>query len=125
MNAAISVIRAGAAWLLLLVALGFALLFLNGAAFSAWMSGGSPNPFPQGWAMRSQAQLAYAGAVAFAGFAVFRVIREIPALSRITIALAVVSAVLGVWPSVHQFVQVDRCLDSGGRWNYEGMQCER
>jgi hypothetical protein len=56
--------------------------------------------------MRSQAQLAYAGAVAFAGFAVFRVIREIPALSRITIALAVVSAVLGVWPSVHQFVRL-------------------
>lgn len=46
--------------------------------------------------MRSQAQLAYAGTVAVAGFAVFSAIREIPALSRITIALAAISAVLDV-----------------------------
>jgi hypothetical protein len=26
---------------------------------------------------------------------------------------------------VARFVAVDRCLDSGGRWNYEVVECER
>lgn len=88
------------------------------------MSGGPPTPFPQGWASRAHAQLAYAGAIALGGIGAFRAIREAPSLSRITILLLVACLLLGVWPSASEFVQIDRCLDSGGRWNYAGLQCE-
>ncbi len=27
--------------------------------------------------------------------------------------------------SAIQYIQVDRCLDSGGRWNHEARECER
>ena len=32
-------------------------------------------------------------------------------------------AFLGYWSSVH--LQIDRCLDLGGRWNYETSECDR
>lgn len=33
---------------------------------------------------------------------------------------------VGIWiyPKIDQFLKVDRCLDRGGRWNYEINQCE-
>ena len=74
--------------------------------------------------MRSLAQLSYAGAIAIGGFAAFRIVREVPTLSRITIGLVVAAVVLAVIPSINHFIKVDRCLDSGGRWNNEGLQCE-
>ncbi len=120
-----SLLRSTIAWLVLFVAALGTLYLLNGAAFSAWMSGGPPNPYPQGWAMRSQAQLTWAVAVAVGGFAVFRTLREFPRLRRLTIALLAVSMGLAIFPSANKALQIDRCLDSGGRWNYEGRQCER
>jgi hypothetical protein len=40
------------------------------------------------------------------------------------IVAAVVVALLaaGLW--VRQFFQIDGCLDSGGRWNYDSGVCE-
>jgi hypothetical protein len=124
-RASSSILRSTLAWLVLCASVLVALFLLNGAVFSAWMSGGPPNPYPQGWAMRSQAQVTWALAVAVGGFAAFKLIRELPVLRRLTVALAVVSGALGVFPSVNEFLQVDRCLDGGGRWNHEGLQCER
>lgn len=118
-------LRSALAWLLLGTAAIGALYLLNGAAFAAWMSGGPPNPYPQGWAMRAQAQLSWAASVAIGGFAAFRIVRELPAPRRSTVALVIGAVALAVFPSANQFLQVDRCLDSGGRWNYEGLQCER
>jgi hypothetical protein len=37
---------------------------------------------------------------------------------------AVVGALASFRP-ISQFIAVDRCLDSGGRWNYEAEACER
>lgn len=40
----------------------------------------------------------------------------------------VVVAVFGALASfkpISKFIAVDRCLDSGGRWNYEAEACER
>ena len=39
------------------------------------------------------------------------------------VLLAVVGALASVKP-ISQFIAVDRCLDSGGRWNYEAAACE-
>jgi hypothetical protein len=111
---------------LLLVLLGcVAVIFLNGALFSAWMSGGPPNPYPEGWALRSQAQLIWALSSAVAGAAIFLAVMRHPNIRRWHVGLVVVSLVLAALPFAAKEVLIDKCLDSGGRWNYEGLQCER
>lgn len=125
MRAARSSFRSALSWLVLGMATVLSLWLLNGAAFSAWMSCGPPSPYPDGWIMRSQAQLAWSIAVAIGGFATFRMLREFPTVRRLTLALLGASAILAVLPTAVQFLQIDRCLDNGGRWSYEGLQCER
>lgn len=125
MPAAHSFFLSALSWLVLGAGALLSLWLLNGAAFSAWMSGGPPNQYPDGWAMRSQAQLAWSIAVAIGGFAAFRMLREFPTVRRLTLVLLGAAAVLAVLPTVIQFLQIDHCLDSGGRWNYQGLQCER
>ncbi|MBK6853906.1 MAG: hypothetical protein IPG93_20560 [Burkholderiales bacterium] len=125
MLAAHSSFRSALSWLVLGAAGLLSLWLLNGAAFSAWMSSGPPNPYPDGWVMRSHAQLAWSIAVAIGGFAAFRMLRELPTVRPLTLALLGAAAVLAALPTVIQFLQIDHCLDSGGRWNYQGLQCER
>lgn len=45
------------------------------------------------------------------------------ALILLAVALAL-GLFLWLWPQVRLFFQVDWCLDSGGRWNYEQAKCE-
>jgi len=112
------------AWLLLLLFGCAALILLNGALFSAWMSGGPPNPYAEGWALRSQGQLVWALASAFAGAAAFLGVKRHPDIRRWHIGLLLASLVLAALPIVAKEVLIDKCLDGGGRWNYEGLQCE-
>ncbi|WP_162245606.1 hypothetical protein [Methylibium sp. Root1272] len=41
------------------------------------------------------------------------------------LVLFVVVGTLASYKPISHFVAVDRCLDSGGRWNYEAEECER
>ena len=41
------------------------------------------------------------------------------------LVLAVFGGALASYKPVSQFIAVDRCLDSGGRWNYSAEACER
>ena len=43
--------------------------------------------------------------------------------SRFTLILAIGVAVAFVWPRASHFVDVDRCLDSGGMWNAKAESC--
>ena len=123
-RATFPIFRSALSWFVLLAAIAFAVLWLNGAAFSAWMSDGPPNPYPHGWALRSQAQLSYACASLVGGAAVFRIIRTFPVFGWLSVGLVVLALGLAVSPSIIRFFEIDRCLDSGGRWSYEGLQCE-
>lgn len=40
----------------------------------------------------------------------------------ITVILLVV--LIFAWVKVGQFVEIDHCLDYGGKWNYETVKCE-
>jgi hypothetical protein len=40
------------------------------------------------------------------------------------IILVIVSLTFFTYPRIKRFFQIDSCLDSGGRWNYETGQCE-
>lgn len=42
---------------------------------------------------------------------------------KIVIALYfIIIAYLGF--KIYQFIQIDKCLDSGGKWNYDKCECE-
>lgn len=38
--------------------------------------------------------------------------------------LTIVILVFLIKPKLTRFFEIDKCLDSGGRWNYELEQCE-
>ena len=44
---------------------------------------------------------------------------------RLAVLVALVVGALVCLLFVARFIAVDRCLDSGGRWNYEAVECER
>jgi hypothetical protein len=108
-----------------LCALGlYALVLLNGAFFSAWMSGGPPNPYPAGWALRAKAQLIWALAAGTGAFGAFFLVRRYPLVGKLTWVILGISFVLAITPFIGRELLIDRCLDSGGRWSYAGLQCE-
>jgi hypothetical protein len=50
-------------------------------------------------------------------------------MNRKTILILTIGILLiltGIWAysKIDQFIKVDRCLDQGGRWNYETQECE-
>ena len=111
-------------WLALLSLGAFALLLLNGALFSAWMSGGPPNPYPDGWGLRSFALFIWALAAGTGAVALFCAIQHASVGRRVGVLLAICIALIAA-PFVIREVLIDKCLDSGGRWNAGGLTCER
>lgn len=111
-------------WLALLSLGAVAALLLNGALFSAWMSGGPPNPYPQGWALRSLAFLVWSLAAATGAAALFYAIRRASNLGRTLLIVCAICAALAAAPFLAREVLIDKCLDGGGRWNAGGLVCE-
>lgn len=118
-------VRSFVAWLVLCAVGLYALLLLNSALFSAWMSGGPPNPYPDGWVLRSKAQLLWAMATALAAIGLFRAIRKHPSHGRMTWFVLALACCLAFYPLVEREILIDQCLDNGGQWNSAGLQCER
>ena len=112
-------------WCCLLVAIGVGLLFLNDAFFSAWVAGGPPGEHKLGWERRSQGSAAFAFASFFAGAFFFRSLARLPRPGRVSWFLAAVTVLLVLAPFAAREVLVDKCLDSGGRWNASFIECER
>lgn len=114
----------GIRWIILLASIVAAAVYLNSAAFSAWVAGGPPNPYPEAWGQRALVHLCMAGTILLAGIAVFRVVGSFPSLGRTTILLFILALLIFGVPYVREFLQSDACLDSGGRWNSGTYQCE-
>jgi hypothetical protein len=77
------------------------------------------------WMNRAFAHLCYAVAGVLGGVIVFRVINRPPRLDRAALALVVLALLFIAAPHVRRFVLVDRCLDSGGRWDAAAFRCQR
>lgn len=43
---------------------------------------------------------------------------------KICCILALIVILVFVFFRINRFLEIDSCLDSGGRWNYETNQCE-
>ena len=112
-------------WGGLVGAIIIAALHLNSSIYSAWVSGGPPNEYPEAWAHRALMHLCLSGALLLAGVAIFRVARSFPSVGGVSIAFGVAALLLASTPYVRAFLDSDSCLDSGGRWNYAEYRCEK
>ena len=110
-------------WLVLSVFIILALLYLNSSIYSVWVSGGPPTPYPVGWSRRAVGQLCFAFSALSFGIGLFKGIRTFPGSTKGSAAFIVLGALLALSPYIGRFVLIDKCLDRGGSWNRETIQC--
>ena len=118
-----SVFRRLIKWLVLGAFIVVALLYLNSSIYSAWVSGGLPNPYPPGWSRRAIGHLCFAMASISFGLGLFKGIQTFPRATNGTAVFIVLGALLVLSPYIGRFVLIDSCLDRGGSWNRETLQC--
>jgi len=122
-QATVRVVQQVARWVALLLFAFLFLAYLNSAVFSAWVAGGPPNPYPHGWSRRALGHLSFAFAALVIGLAFFIGIRQVPKKKKTPLALLVVGLCLVAAPYVGRFILEDKCLDSGGSWSKDAIQC--
>ena len=118
-----SVFRRLLTWLVLIAFIMVALHYLYSSIYSTWVSGGPPNPYFPGWARRAIGQLCFALAALSFGLGLFKGIQTFPRATNGSAAFIVLGALLALAPYIGRFVLIDGCLDRGGSWNRETLQC--
>jgi hypothetical protein len=101
-------------------------IYLNSAVFSAWVSGGPPNDYPEAWEYRSIRHFFYGVGFIFIALTIFIALKA--KAKRIIIKCAtgsLIALILFGWPHFKLFIDIDSCLDQGGRWNKEFHKCEK
>ena len=111
-------------WALLAIGVVACLYYLNDAAYSAWIAGGPPSAHKLGWELRSQASLFRAIGALLLGVAVFRAIKQVPSIARSTWAIALLAISMLLVPPAQRALAIDKCLDRGGKWNPQALECE-
>jgi Ni/Fe-hydrogenase subunit HybB-like protein len=119
----LSVSRQLVRWLVLSTFIVLALLYLNSSIYSAWISGGPPNSYPLGWSRRAIGHFCFALAALCFGIGLFNGIRTFPRSTKGSAAFIVLGAILVISPYIGRFILMDKCLDRGGSWNRETIQC--
>ena len=112
-----------ASWVLALGFVAFGVLYLNGAAFSAWVAGGPPNEHPLGWERRALGQLSFSVASFALAFGSRKLVIALPAWRRLPVALVLVGLAFAAAPYVGRFILQDQCLDRGGKWSNLTLEC--
>jgi hypothetical protein len=112
-----------ASWVVSLGLIALGLLYLNGAFFSAWMSGGPPSPYPIGWERRALGQLSFSLASFILAVGSYKLVVSLPAWRRLPIALIFAGLAMLLAPYVGRFVLQDQCLDRGGQWSNLTLEC--
>jgi hypothetical protein len=102
-----------------------ALLFLNSALYSAWAAGGPPAQFKAAWEHRALQQFCRAMAFVLFASTVFCSLTLPLRIRPLRLIVAVLGVALLLVPAAHEFMLVDACLDSGGRWGGATFVCER
>lgn len=108
---------------MLIVFIIVALLYLNSAIYSAWVSGGPPNPYPLGWSRRAIGLLCFAMASVSFGLGLFKGIQTFPRATKGTAAFIMLGALLVLGPYMGRFALIDKCQDRGASWNNKTLQC--
>ena len=112
-----------ARWVALVLFVFLCLAYLNSAVFSAWVSDGPPNPYPLGWSRRALGHLSFSFAALLFGLALFIGISQAPKIKKTPLVLLAVGFCFVVAPYAGRFILEDKCLDSGGSWSEDAIQC--
>lgn len=110
-------------WILLASGIAACLYFLNDAAFSAWMAGGPPSSHKLGWELRSQANLFQSVGALLLGITTFKVVGDAPRIARISYVIGALAILALLVPHAQKALHVDKCLDSGGKWSDQTLEC--
>ena len=119
----ISVFRQFIRWLVFIIFIMVALLYLYSSLYSVWVSGGASSPYTPGWSRRATGDLCFAAAALLFGIGLFKGIRTFPAATKASAAFILLGAILSISPYIGRFVLIDKCLDRGGSWNHRTIQC--
>jgi len=116
-----------ARWIALIGLIGLGLLYLNSTAFSLWAAGGPPTEVPKAWLHRALVQFGFSIASFATAIFVFKVLK--PGFSfkgkKILYVWLIIVAVSISYPPIKEFILVDTCLDSGGKWSEKHFECKR
>lgn len=109
-----------------IIFLAIAAIYLNSAAYSAWVSGGPPNEYPEAWAYRAMRHFYYGlGFIAIA-LTIFLALKANAPRIKLKCAIGfIIGIVLFSVPHLKKFIEIDSCLDHGGKWNYSNHRCEK
>jgi len=110
-------------WLVLIAFIVVALLYLKNAIYSVWVSVDASTPYSPGWSRQAIGHLCYALAALSFGLGLFKGIQTFPGATGASAALIVLGALLVLGPYIERFALVDSCLDRGGSWNRQTLQC--
>jgi len=91
--------------------------------YRAWLADGPPTPNPEGCLFSAGNFLSWALAFLSAGVGVFLLIGSLPSLSRAAVVLLILASILGVIPSIREYLASDSCLDAGGKWSALELRC--
>lgn len=108
------------------VFLAIAGIYLSSAAYSVWVSGTPPNGYPEAWAYRSFRHLFYGiGFIIFATTAFISLKADAKRIKVTCIIGIIIALSLFSTPHMKKFLEIDGCLDQGGRWNEAYHRCEK
>jgi len=112
-------------WFLLITFVIFGLLYLNGAASSWWLSWGPPTDYPEAWEQQAIKRLSISLILLFTGPMIFVALKDEFSYKKsryiyiwVVIILASVS-----YPKSREWLLIDTCLDSGGKWEHKYFKC--
>jgi len=100
-----------------------ALLYLNHAAYRAWLARGPPTENPAGWMVSAGNMLAWSLAFISAAIGTFITIGKLPAINRRAVAFMAAAASLAAVPCIREFISADEYLDTVGIWSSEQLRC--
>ena len=104
----------------------FAAIYLNSAVFSAWVSGGPPTDYPEAWAYRSFRHLFYGFGFILFAITVFLSLKAEAKGSKVKLIIGfLIGLSVFAIPHISKFLEVDSCLDQGGKWNAIYHRCEK
>jgi hypothetical protein len=111
---------------LLLGLIGYSLLYLNSTVYSLWAAGGPPTETPNYWMHRSLVNFGYFMALVSTSVFLFVVLKKgysFKESKALYVWLVIMVLSIG-YPIAKKEMEIDSCLDLGGKWSANRHACE-
>lgn len=112
-------------WSVLVLGIGLALLYLNSAAFSAWVATGPPNDYPEAWLQRAFGHLCIAMGVFLVSVVLFRLIKPGARIGSVVIICLALTLVIGIAPTARKRSLRKACEERSAMFDETLVRCEK